>query len=241
MGKRKYTTLPYTEYTVAYGHFDTSRVYPIDKIVLHSSASTKQGLIDTFDGGTRLVSAHYGIDNDGRIMAFLEEYNVAYQAGNYRVNQSSIGIEHVDEGATVKKHTNEQYDTSIKLVADICKYYGIPCDIEHVVPHSAIVPTACPNGLDISRIIDGARILLTPPVVTPPVVTPPVEVPPVVVTPPVTVPEPPTSPSTPPVPVDVPPVTTYPPDVIITTTPNMPTPKPNIFQRILVWLKWLGK
>lgn len=162
MEHRKYTTLPYTEYPVAWGHFDTNRVYPIDKIVLHSSASTKQGLIDTFGGGTRMVSTHYGIDNQGNLMAFLEEYNVAYHAGNYRVNQSSIGIEHVDEGAVVKEHTNEQYDTSIKLVADICKYYGIPCDLEHIVPHSAIVPTACPNGLDISRIIDGARILLNP-------------------------------------------------------------------------------
>jgi hypothetical protein len=174
MEHRKFTGLPFTEYPVAYGHFDTNRVYPIDKIVLHSSASTKQSLIDTFGGGNRLVSAHYGIDNQGNIMAFLEEYNVAYHAGNYRVNQSSIGIEHVDEGATVKKHTNEQYDSSIKLVADICKFYGIPCDIEHIVPHSAIVPTACPNGLDISRIIDGARILLTPPVVVPAVVESPV-------------------------------------------------------------------
>lgn len=196
MEHRKYTSLPYTEYTVAWGHFDTNRVYPIDKIVLHSSASTKQGLIDTFGGGTRMVSAHYGIDNQGNILAFLEEYNVAYHAGNYRVNQSSIGIEHIDEGATVKLHTNEQYDASIKLVADICKFYNIPCDIEHVVPHSAIVPTACPNGLDISRIIDGARILLNPPVPAPqPLPSPTVSETPVES--PVASPEPISSPPTP--------------------------------------------
>jgi len=206
---RKYTGLNYTEYTVAYGHFDTNRVYPINKIVLHSSASNKQGLINTFAGGSRLVSAHYGIDNKGNLMAFLEEYNVAYHAGNYRVNQSSIGIEHVDEGPTVKLHTNEQYDTSIKLVADICRYYNIPCDIEHVVPHSAIVPTACPNGLDISRIIDGANIMLHPPQ---PPAPPQPPVPPV--EPPVPSPEPPTAPTVPepsnPPPVVVPPIETPP-------------------------------
>ena len=160
MVSRKYTSLPFKEYTVAEEHFDTSRVYPINKIILHSSASTRQGLINTFGGGTRMVSAHYGIDNDGSILAFLEEYNTAYHSGNYTVNQDSIGIEHIDDGATVRKHTNEQYDTSIKLVADICKFYSIPCDLEHIKPHSAIVSTACPNGLNVSRIIDGARILL---------------------------------------------------------------------------------
>lgn len=158
---RKYTSLPYTEYPVAAGHFDTNRA-PIVKIVLHSSASNRQGLIDTFGGGTRMVSAHYGIDNDGSILAFLEEYNTAYQAGNYAVNECSIGIEHIDNGPTVKLHTDAQYTTSIKLVADICKFYEIPIDSLHIVPHSSIVATACPNGLDVNRIIEGAKNLNTP-------------------------------------------------------------------------------
>ena len=160
--QRKYTALPFTEYVTATGHYDTNRA-PITEIVLHSSASTRQGLIDTFGGGTRMVSAHYGIDNDGSILAFLEEYNTAYHAGNYAVNEKSIGIEHIDNGSTVKLHTDAQYATSIKLVADICKFYSIPCDSLHVVPHSSIVATACPNGLDVNRIIEGAKALLNPP------------------------------------------------------------------------------
>lgn len=154
--KRKYTSLPYTEYPVADGHFDTNRA-PIEMIVLHSSASTKQGLINTFGGGTRMVSAHYGIDNDGTILAFLEEYNTAYHAGNLTVNRKSIGIEHIDNGATVKLHTDQQYEMSIKLVKDICDFYKIPIDDAHIVPHSSITATACPNGLDVQRIIKGAQ------------------------------------------------------------------------------------
>ena len=157
---RKYTTLPFIEYLVADGHYDTSRSI-ITKIVLHSSASNKQGLIDTFAGGTRMVSAHYGIDNEGELMAFLEEYNTAYACGVYTVNQSSISIEHVDEGSNVKKHTDAQYEMSAKLVADICKFYNLPCDSAHVVPHSSIVATACPNGLDVNRIINRAKIINT--------------------------------------------------------------------------------
>ncbi len=168
---RKYTGLPYTEYTTADGHFDTNRA-PITKIVLHSSASTRQGLIDTFGGGTRMVSAQYGVDNDGFILAFVEEYYTAYHAGNYAVNESSIGIEHIDNGATVKLHTDAQYTTSIKLVADICRFYNIPVDSLHIVPHSSIVATACPNGLDVNRIIEGAKALLAPVVVPLPIPTP---------------------------------------------------------------------
>lgn len=228
-GKRKYTNLPYKEYTVAYGHFDTNRVYPINKIVLHSSASTKQGLIDTFGGGTRMVSAHYGIDNGGEIMAFLEEYNVAYHAGNYKVNQSSIGIEHVDEGPTVKKHTNAQYDSSIKLVADLCKFYEIPCDLNHIVPHSSIVSTACPNGLDVSRIIDGANILLSPPVIAPVTPPSPPEPPPVVI-PPVDTP-----PYEPPISEDPPASNPSVPDVVV------PPAKPSLFAQLIEFLRKLFK
>ena len=158
---RKYTTLPFTEYPVAAGHYDTTRL-PITKIVLHSSASTRQGIINTFGGGTRMVSAHYGIDNDGSILAFLEEYNTAYHSGNYAVNQCSIGIEHIDNGSEVKLHTDQQYKTSIDLVADLCKFYNISADLAHIVPHSSIVATACPNGLDVNRIIKGVQELLNP-------------------------------------------------------------------------------
>lgn len=156
--KRKYTSLPFTEYPVAVGHFDTLRE-TIDMIVLHSSASNKQGLINTFGGGTRMVSAHYGIDNDGSILAFLEEYNTAYHAGNLAVNRKSIGIEHIDNGADVRLHTDAQYETSAKLVADICTFYNIPIDEAHIIPHSQVKATACPNGLDVSRIINSAKKL----------------------------------------------------------------------------------
>lgn len=159
--KRKYTSLPYTEYPVADGHFDT--VAPVvSMIVLHSSASTEQGLINTFGGGSRLVCAHYGINNAGGILAFLEEYYTAYHAGNPETNYKSIGIEHVDEGSTKKIHSDAQYETSIKLVADICTFYKIPIDEAHIVPHSAVNATACPNGLDVARIINGAKLLVTP-------------------------------------------------------------------------------
>lgn len=154
MAKRTYTSLPYTEYTVAEGHYDTTRK-TLKYIVLHSSASTKQGLINTFAGGTRQVSAHYGIDLDGNIMAFLEEYNTSFANGNYSANQESITIEHVDNAKPTR--SDKQYETSAELVADICKFYGWEINTSTVKIHSEIVATACPNGLDRDRILKRAR------------------------------------------------------------------------------------
>lgn len=156
MANRKFTTLPYTEYPVADGHYDETRL-SITKIVLHSSASNKQGLIDTFGGGTRMVSAHYGIDNQGNLMAFLEEKYTAFAVGLYSANQSTLSVEHIDEGATVKLHTDAQYAMSAKLVKDICAFYNIPIDAAHIIPHSSVVATACPNGLDVARVISEAN------------------------------------------------------------------------------------
>jgi len=153
--KRTYTTLPYTEYTTADGRFDSNRA-TIDTIVLHSTAGTLQSAISLFENTPakgKETSTHYIIDNQGKLYAGLEEYLVAYSAGNYPVNQRSIAIEHVDEGPNVKLHTDAQYAMSAKLVKDICTFYNIPIDSNHIKPHNAFSATACPNGLDVARII----------------------------------------------------------------------------------------
>ncbi len=160
--KRTETTLPNIEYVTASGRFDSNRK-PVDLIVLHSTAGTLQSAINLFSNAPapgKETSAHYIIDNQGKIHQGLEEFLVAFHCGDYAKNQRSIGIEHVDEGKDVKLHTDAQYEMSYKLVADICKFYNIPCDSTHIVPHSSIVATACPNGLDVNRIIDGAKNLL---------------------------------------------------------------------------------
>ena len=45
-------------------------------------------------------------------------------------------------------------------MADICKFYNIPCDRQHIKKHSEIVPTACPNEIDVERIVNQARQIL---------------------------------------------------------------------------------
>lgn len=154
---RSYTSLPWIEKPVlAYG----VQRSPITMIVLHSTAGTAASAIAWFNNPQAGTSAHYVIDNKGQLYAMLEEYLSAWHAGDYNVNLKSIGIEH--EGYTGLVRSDKEYATSAKLVADICKYYGIACDRAHIKAHREIVSTQCPTDLDVDRIVREAKAILTP-------------------------------------------------------------------------------
>lgn len=153
--QRTYTTLPYTEYTTTI--YDDNRK-PITNIIIHSTVCTVQQAINTFSSPNATTSAHYIIGNDGKLWAGLEEYEVGYHCGNYEMNQKSIGIEHEwYSGLTI---SDALYSMSAKLVADICKFYNLPCNRTTVKMHKEIVPTGCPNLIDTERIVREANTIL---------------------------------------------------------------------------------
>lgn len=131
----------------------------INKIIIHHNATTNyQQAIQTWLAGSPAnTSAHYEITPD-QIIGCVGENRVAYQAGNYQVNQTSIGLEHVDAtGAPDWTVAEATLQNSAKLIADICKRYGFEPNANTIVPHSSITATACPGGLDVGHLIDLAR------------------------------------------------------------------------------------
>ncbi len=158
--------IPYTELTVATGNFDKTRV-AIDRIIIHTMVGTWQSAANRFGAYGTQVSAHYGVKLDGGLVHWLEEYWTAYHAGNYPMNQRSIGIEHEDNGNYNGIRPDSLYQTSGKLVADICKFYNIPIDRAHILKHSEIIPTGCPDALDIDKIITYAKAYTSPPTQSP--------------------------------------------------------------------------
>ncbi len=157
------TVIPYTELDVAIGNFDKSRK-PIDRIIIHTMVGTWLGAAARFAKYGTQVSAHYGVKLDGGLVHWLEEYWTAYHAGDYAMNQRSIGIEHEDGGNYNGTRPDTLYATSAKLVADICRFYSIPCDRTHILKHSEVHPTGCPDALDIDRIVREAQVILKPPI-----------------------------------------------------------------------------
>jgi len=131
----------------------------IDRIVIHHNATTNKNVaINTWlANGSAQTSAHYEVA-DKEIIGIVGEGTTAWHAGNGDMNARSIGIENVNEtGAPNWTISNDTFESLSRLVADIAKRYGFPIDSTHVIPHKAVVSTACPGGIDVSKVIKRAN------------------------------------------------------------------------------------
>ena len=123
----------------------------IKYIVRHHNAG-----ILTIDGcwevwQTREASAHYQVENSGRIGQLVNDSDTAWHAANQLRNQQSIGIEHANCGGA-----NQDWpisDTVIKqgarLAAALCRYYnlGRPEYGKNIRDHKETGSTSCPYHL----------------------------------------------------------------------------------------------
>lgn len=123
------------------------RLLPISMIVLHYTGmeSGAAALARLRDPDAQ-VSAHYLIEEDGRIFRLVAEERRAWHAGRAHwrgisdVNSASIGIEIVNPGHAFgyRPFTPEQMSALIPLVADIKARHGITRG--NVVGHSDVAP-----------------------------------------------------------------------------------------------------
>lgn len=123
----------------------------IKYIVRHHNAG-----ILTIDGcwqvwQDRPASAHYQVENSGRIGQLVNDSDTAWHAANQLRNQQSIGIEHANCGGA-----NQDWpisDTVIKqgarLAAALCRYYnlGRPEYGKNIRDHKETGQTSCPYHL----------------------------------------------------------------------------------------------
>ena len=131
----------------------------IDRIVIHHNAGTndENARRTWYVGGSAGTSAHYQVA-DNVVWGCVGEESVAFHAGDYTMNQRSIGIEHLNNtGAPLWTISEATYRKSAELIHEICTRRGIPLDREHIIKHSDVYPTACPGGIDIDRLIRIAR------------------------------------------------------------------------------------
>lgn len=133
----------------------------IDRIIIHHNATTnKEQAVNTWlvDGKAQ-TSAHYEVA-DNEIIGIVGENTTAWHAGNAAMNARSIGIENLNAtGAPNWTISDATFNSLVKLVVDIAKRYGFKPDAVHVMPHSSVVPTACPGGIDMKRLISEAMTL----------------------------------------------------------------------------------
>jgi N-acetylmuramoyl-L-alanine amidase len=149
-----------------------SMAIPPAYVVMHTMVGTIGSANSRFQQASQQASATYGVGLNGSIVQWVDEDNAAWANGTYDRNPGSnldsISIEHEDGGDYNGPRTPELYHTSALLVRDICNRYNIPINRQFVLKHSevSINPTACPDALDVDRIValaaSGGNDLLDP-------------------------------------------------------------------------------
>jgi N-acetyl-anhydromuramyl-L-alanine amidase AmpD len=110
--------------------------HAITTIVIHATdGGSLLGNVWWLSGGHSHASAHYVVSRDGSIVQLVHLSDVAWHAGNWNVNQHSIGIEHVGETYDPAGFSVDEYRSSARLVAWLVRRYGIPVDREHIIGH----------------------------------------------------------------------------------------------------------
>jgi N-acetyl-anhydromuramyl-L-alanine amidase AmpD len=95
-------------------------------LILHSTSGTgtAEDLRRYFAQGDRPVSAHYIVDAEGNSAMSVEPKDIAYHAGNWDVNQRSIGIELVGKAGQVA-FPGPQLNTLVNLMARLSHDYEL--------------------------------------------------------------------------------------------------------------------
>lgn len=114
--------------------------------IIHWMDGTLASTDNVFQDRARNTSAHYGVE-DGTIHQYVKDSDTAYQAGNWDVNLSTIGIEHSAQPG--RNASDATYESSAQLIASIIKSEAAGNSLR---PHNAIIATECPGTVDVNRI-----------------------------------------------------------------------------------------
>lgn len=130
-------------------NFDSRGEQAIDMLVLHyTGMKTAQAALDRMCCDTEAkVSAHYMVDEYGKIFQLVDEKmrawhaGISYWRGNTNINQRSIGIEIANKGHEFgyTEFPKVQMEAVASLCLDIINRHNIQA--QNVVGHSDIAPT----------------------------------------------------------------------------------------------------
>jgi len=127
-------------------NFD-ARVRPPDMIVLHyTGMKSGAAALDRLCDPAAKVSAHYLVEEDGRVFSLVPEERRAWHAGKAfwkgetDINAASVGVEMVNPGHEFgyRDFPDAQIEAVIDLIADIRSRWTIPD--ERILGHSDVAP-----------------------------------------------------------------------------------------------------
>lgn len=122
------------------------RLRPVSALVLHyTGMPSAEGALELLCSPIQEVSAHYVVEEDGRVLQLVPEARrawhagVSFWAGETDMNSASIGVEIVHPGhIDPHPYPAAQIEALVALCRDICARRGIPP--QRVLAHSDIAP-----------------------------------------------------------------------------------------------------
>jgi N-acetyl-anhydromuramyl-L-alanine amidase AmpD len=116
---------------------DRPATTPITRLVIHVAEGSWASTYAWFRNPRAEASAHYVVSSSGRVAQMVPDRDIAWHAGNWAYNESSIGIEHA--GFTnVTRFPDAEYRGSARLAAWLADTYLITPDRTHVIGHSQV-------------------------------------------------------------------------------------------------------
>ncbi|MFG2039686.1 N-acetylmuramoyl-L-alanine amidase [Dactylosporangium sp. NPDC048998] len=113
----------------------------VQYIVIHDTEATYDTTIGLVQDPA-YVSWNYTIRSaDGHVAQHVKTKDVAWHAGNWYVNATSVGIEHEGFAAEGAWYTEAMYRSSAKLVRYLAGRLGIPLDRGHIIGHDNVPGT----------------------------------------------------------------------------------------------------
>ncbi|MDP7035649.1 MAG: peptidoglycan recognition family protein [Planctomycetota bacterium] len=129
-------TKPTLDDTQLSQHHTVRNSRTINKVIIHTIEGSYRGAIRYFQMNRSRVSAHYCISEKGELTQCVLDKNIAWHAGNWSYNETSIGIEHEGYAGRSSTWTHDaMLRKSAELTRYLCLKYNIPMDRQHIIGH----------------------------------------------------------------------------------------------------------
>jgi N-acetyl-anhydromuramyl-L-alanine amidase AmpD len=120
-----------------YSVADRPLTNPITRLVIHVAEGGWASTYDWFRNPHAEASANYVVSSTGRVAQMVPDRDIAWHAGNWAYNESSVGIEHA--GFTNRtRFPDAEYRGSAKLAGWLARTFLIAPDRSHVIGHSQV-------------------------------------------------------------------------------------------------------
>jgi N-acetyl-anhydromuramyl-L-alanine amidase AmpD len=107
-------------------------------VVVHVTEGSFWGSVEWLQNPEAHASSHYVVSRQGKIVQMVREADIAWHAGNKRINELSTGVEHEGMTHDPAGFTRAQYEASAKLVAYIARRSLMPITRKHIIGHDEV-------------------------------------------------------------------------------------------------------